>query len=459
MTDEQRADSMGYEGAPWARTPNLDRVALAGTRFSAAYTPSPVCVPARACMLTGRAGSTIGVLNNHHWLNLDDPRFLTWRFAAAGYQVASLGKQHYGCPRRAFDWEGGVVLGERVGYFKYLVPVDEAEAGIVRYDGKSPWLFAGRYPGDVDDTPEMHNVEAALDWVRRRDPSRPYLLRVSFNAPHTPVVTPAPFDTLIDPEAIDLPIDNPEAMEATSRTHREYLMDYAGTQRLTEAQIRRARQCYYGHVAFVDHAFGALLDALEEMGELENTVIAYVSDHGTHLGDYGFFQKQSFWEVSARVPFFLAGPGIRQAADAVSTPVNVGSLLPTLMDLAGIEVPEDVQYPSLAPALRNGMGIDPQPVFSEIDFGIWHYRLGDRCVMIRDGRWKLTLYRDPREPYRFAASEDRVLYDLETDAQERHNLASDPAYAQVMDDLVHKIDEWDRARAVTPPSLIAGYQH
>ena len=96
MTDEQRADSMGYEGASWARTPNLDRVALAGTRFAAAYTPSPVCVPARACMLTGRAGSTIGVLNNHHWLNLADPRFLTWRFAAAGYQVASLGKQHYG---------------------------------------------------------------------------------------------------------------------------------------------------------------------------------------------------------------------------------------------------------------------------------------------------------------------------------------------------------------------------
>jgi len=301
--------------------------------------------------------------------------------------------------------------------------------------------------------------QAALDWVRRRDPSRPYLLRVSFNAPHTPVVTPAPYDTMIDPETIDLPIDTPDTMEVTSRTHRDYLVDYAGTQRLTDAQIRRARQCYYGQVAFVDHAFGRLLDTLQEMGELENTVIAYVSDHGAHLGDYGFFQKQSFWEAAVRVPFFLAGPGIHQAADPVSTPVNVGSLLPTLMDLAGIAVPEDVQYPSLAPALRNGTAIEPQPVFSEIDFGIWHYRLGDRCVMIRDGRWKLSLFRDPREPYRFAASEDRVLYDLETDPQERHNLASDLAYAQVIDELVFKIDEWDRARPVTPPSLIAGYQH
>ena len=89
MTDEQRADSMGYEGAPWANTPNLDRAALSGVRFSAAYVPSPVCVPTRVCLLTGRAASSIGVMNNHYRLNGGYARFLTWRFAAAGYQVAS----------------------------------------------------------------------------------------------------------------------------------------------------------------------------------------------------------------------------------------------------------------------------------------------------------------------------------------------------------------------------------
>ena len=215
MTDEQRADSMGYEGTPWARTPNLDRVARAGTRFSAAYTPSPVCVPARACMLTGRAGSSIGVLSNHHWLNLDDPRFLTWQLAAAGYQVASFGKQHYNCFWRAFDTEAPLAPDERVHYYHYQVAVDAREAGVVRYDGgRWPWLFAGRYPGTVDDTPEAQAVRGALDWLRAapgkggdRDRSRPFFLRVSFRAPHTPVVTPAPFDTMIDPEAIDLPLD------------------------------------------------------------------------------------------------------------------------------------------------------------------------------------------------------------------------------------------------------------
>ena len=136
MTDEQRADSMGYEGAPQAVTPHLDRVAAEGVRFRNAYTPSPVCVSARACLLTGKAGSSIGMMNNHHRLDVDDPRFLTWRFGAAGYQVASFGKHHYHCDRRAFDYEGGRTLGDRVHYFHYEEPVDPEGAGVVRQAGR-----------------------------------------------------------------------------------------------------------------------------------------------------------------------------------------------------------------------------------------------------------------------------------------------------------------------------------
>ena len=457
MTDEQRADSLGYAGTPWARTPNLDRVAQSGVRFMNAYTPSPVCIPARACVLTGQAGSSIGVMNNHHGLAQDDPRFLTWLFAANGYQVASFGKQHYACRRQAFDLEGGQVVGDRVGYTEYRVPVDLVDAGVVRYDlGRTKWLFAGRFPGSVQETPEMYNVNQALDWVRRRDPSRPYLLRVSFNAPHTPVVAPAPFDRQIDPDAIDLPVDRPGPIEFASAIHRDYLYDYAGAHRLTQGQIRRARQCYYGQVAFVDHAFGRLLDELREMGELDNTIIAYVSDHGCHLGDHGFFQKQSFWNVSARVPFFFAGLGVH--SEAVSTPVSSGSLLPTLVEMVGLDVPPFAQYPSLAPTLGGTASVAPGPVFSEIDYGLWFYRPGERCIMIRDGRWKLSLYRDPLNPERFAGAEDPMLYDLDTDPGERQNLASDPAYGGAMAELVAKIDAWDRWRVIMPVSPSAGWK-
>ncbi len=459
MTDEQRADSMGYEGHPWAHTPNLDRVARAGVRFASAYTPSPVCVSARACMLTGRAGSSIGMLNNHHILDPDDPGFLTWRFAAAGYQVASFGKHHYQCARRAFDVEAGSGLGERVHPFSYRVPVDAEDAGVVRYKGPFPWLFAGRFPGEVADTPEMRNVDLALDWVRRRDPRRSFFLRLSFLAPHTPVVTPAPFDNLVDPDCIDLPIDRPEAGQFATATHREHLGDIAGTQRMTDEEIRRARQCYYGYVACVDNVFGQLLDELRNMGEVDNTIIVYVSDHGTHLGDHGFFQKQSFWEASVRVPMFFSGPGIQKREEAVTSPVNAGSLLPTLLDLVGLpavvglDVPEVVEFPSLASTLRGDAVDEPSPVFSEIDFGVWCYRDGDRYVMIRDGDWKLALYRDPGGRGQRAGAEDRMLFNLADDPGECCNLAADPACASVVTALVDKIDTWDHSRQLKAPTV------
>ena len=453
MTDEQRGDSLGAGGAPWACTPHLDQLAHGGTRFAAAYTPSPVCVPARACMLTARAASSLGVLNNHHLLALDDPGFLTEAFAAAGYQTASFGKKHYQCPTRAaFDTEGGRTLGKTVQYAQYNVPVDFDAAGVVRYEGDVVWnwLFAGRYPGTIDDTPEMHNVRDAVAWARQRDASRPYVLRVSLNAPHTPVVTPAPFDTLVDPDAIDLAMDFADDLEGLPSPVREHLVEQAGSHRLTPAQIRRTRQCYYGYVAATDHAFGALLDGLRGLGALENTIVAFVSDHGAHLGDHGFYQKQSFYEESARVPFFFCGPGVAEGR-VVETPVNVGSILPTLLALAGLPAPDGAHYPSLAPAARGEREPAREPVFSEIDYGVWSYRDGDRCVMVLDRDWKLALFRDPRDAARFPPEDGLMLHHLAEDPGERRNLAGDPACAPVVTDLLAKIDAWDRSRDIRQP--------
>jgi choline-sulfatase len=453
MTDEQRADSLSYSGTPWARTPHLDRLAQSGTRFTAAYTPSPVCVSARASILTGRYCSSIGIFSNHHVFNQEDPQFLTKVFSENGYQVASFGKHHYNCGQRAFDLEHNYVLGDRVHYFDYKVPVDEEEAGVVRYTGgKSPWLFAGRFPGTVDDTPEMHTVHQALGWMKARDTTPPFFLRVSLNAPHTPVVTPAPFDTMIDPGSIQLPIDWSQDMVFVSKTHKDYLCDYAGTHRLTETQIRRARQCYYGYVACTDHILGRLLDVLEEMGVMENTIIVFVSDHGTHLGERGFFQKQSYWDASSRVPFFFSGTGIEK--QIVDTPVSTGSLLPTLIELAGLPIPKRAQFPSLHTTVRNSELPEERPIFSEIDYGIWNYRNGDRYVMVRDGKYKLMLYHDPGDPGKFSAYDDRVLFDLARDPREETNLASQPVYAPLIDSLIAQIGGWDRNRPIIKPTVI-----
>ena len=453
ISDEQRLDSMGYTGTPWARSPNLDRLACTGTRFDAAYTPSPVCVPARACLLCARPSSSIGVYSLHHELSLDNPGFLTWTFARSGYQTASFGKSHYHCNRNAFDTEGGSTLGDKVGYFAYNVDVDERATGTVVYKGGTvPWMFAGRFPGTIEETPEMNNVRQACAWLDARDPERPFFLRASLNAPHSPVCPPAPFDTMIDENAIDIPMDFPDTIAWRSNTEREHLHEFAGTHRLTTAQIRRARQAYYGHCAFADHVFGALLDRMRDSGDLNNTIIVFMADHGTHLGDHGFFQKQSFYEPSVTVPLFFWGPGVPEGA-VIHTPVNTGSSLPTLLDLVGVDLPSVAEYPSLGPYLQ-GKSPEETPVFSEIDYGMYHYRLGHRCVMVRYGKYKLNLFREPRDKQRFSnQEEDRCLFDLESDPGERTNLAEDPAYTDVVAGLIREIDIWDNSRTLREPTL------
>jgi arylsulfatase A-like enzyme len=450
MTDEQRTDSIGACCSPWARTPNLDRLAEKGTLFTDAYTPSPVCVPARAALLTGRACSPLGLYNNHQPLPDPSAVFLTDRFRDAGYQTASFGKHHYNSARPAFETQVQCVLGDRVGYTEFPEDLDAREHGVVQYPGSKryrgfKWLLGGRYPGSVDDLPEARVVGESLDWLSRRDRSRPFFLRLSFNAPHTPVVPPAPWDTLIDPTDVHLPVDDLDSMAGAPGPVGEYLIERSGAHRLTREDIARARQCYYGLVACADALFGRVLEAMRIAGELDNTIIAFVSDHGAHLADHGFFQKCSFFDAAARVPFILKLPG-QTRGRVVRTPVSTGTLLPTLLDLAGLDVPRGTDYRSLAPCLSAGGEPDPEPVVSEIDHGLHGYRTGERYAMVRIGRWKLWVYRDPGATG--PVDPDGLgLYDLESDPGERVNRAADPACLPVIDDLCGQLDGWDAERA------------
>lgn len=448
MTDEQRCDSLGCYGSPWAQTPNLDRLAARSVRFDSAYSPSPVCVAARASLLIGHAPCRTGVLNNHQALRDDDARFLTHDFARAGYQTASFGKHHYNNARPAFETQAGYCLGGRVGYTEFKVDVDATRDRVVHYpadaeNGAYPWILAGRFPGEVDQTPEAHNVRDAMAWIDQRDTDRPWLLRVSLNAPHTPVAPPAPFDMLIDADAVDLPIDSAKTLDGLGDAVREYLISRAGSHRLAVEQIKRARQAYYGSAAFVDHVLGNLLDQLADRGLLDDTIIAFMSDHGTHLADHGFFQKQSFFEVSARVPWLLALPG--QGERVISTPVSTGSLLPTLLDLAGVSLAQPVSYPSLAACVMTDQEPIGDPIVSEIDYGLHGYRTGERYVMVRRDRWKLIAFRQPGEQGGLAADADAMLFDLQADPGEKHNLINENQHASTIEELLNDLARRDAA--------------
>jgi choline-sulfatase len=425
MTDEQRTDSLGCYGSPWARTPALDRLAAEGVRFDVAVTPSPVCAPARSALLTGRAPSTLGFWHNGGPIERPTPP-LTKLFEHAGYRTASFGKHHYmAADEPPFQTQVDLVLSDEVGYFAYADRWDEDDFDVVKYPPSPyPWILAGRFPAESSLTAEARLVDAAKTWLDGHPSDRPFLLRLSFNGPHTPVVPPAPFDTCIDPAKIEL---SPDATELPGGAP-PWLHELAAVEsasRLTEDELRRARQAYYGEVAYLDHLIGDFLGWMEACGLLENLVIVFCSDHGTHVGDHGLVQKQTFFDPVVNVPYFFWGPGIIRPCEPLRTPVELRTLLPTLLDLVGLDAPGT----SLATVVRDGASPAPDPVFSELTLGSFDIRPQDRLVMVREGSWKLSLCLDP-EPAQL------WLVDLDSDPDERLDRASDSSVSDVRDRLL-----------------------
>lgn len=418
MTDEQRCDSLGCYGSRWAHSPNVDALAAEGAVFETAVTPAPVCVPARTSVLAGKYPCQTGVWHNH----LDRRRAvpnLMGRFREAGYQTATFGKQHYAGAGTAFAAETGPCLSEHVGYFNYAERHNEALFDVVKYPGNIyNWIFGGRFPAPPEETAEAIVVKNAMAWLDTRPSGNPFFLRLSFNGPHTPVSPPAPFDSIVDPDIV-LP-GGTELPEASPGWLAKELRKCADASVLSPEQRRKMRQYYFGEVGFLDTLFGRLLDWMRKRGLLENTIVAYLSDHGTHLGDYGLVQKQTFYDPVVNVPFIFWYPSQIAGATRFHAPVETRSLLPTLADLAGLEPIPDGVSPSLASCLRTGREPEPRPVFSEFSLNSFapHIKHHGRLVMVRQGNWKLSACVDPE-------INDVALYNLQSDPHELANCAAE----------------------------------
>jgi arylsulfatase A-like enzyme len=449
MTDEQRPDSMGIYGKPWAYSPRLDDLARQGVFFSHAYTPAPVCVACRCSLLTGQAASTNRVLHNQARLS-PDAQYLTQRFADAGYRTASFGKSHY-FPRPghlAFQTEGGMITEKIVEPESYNPRFRHEDFDVLQYaplpthKEQRRWILAGKFPVEENQSAEARNTELAIDWLNRHDSAKPFFLRLSFNAPHTPAVAPEKYLPLIEPARIQLPIPSESQLSHQPDRERLCLRPFQGVQRLSETEIKKARHYYYARCAFADAMMGRLIDHLKTKGLLENTIVAFVSDHGSHLGDQGLLQKQTFYEEVGTVPYFFFAPNLIREPRRVDTPVTILGLLPTLLDLAGLPH-SGVQAQSLAPLLRESRPVGDLPVFSEIAFGYQGYRDADRQVMVRHGDWKLTIFPDGGNP-------DPALYNLRDDPQEMDNLARRHGEKSRVAQLRAEIARWDRIRNWSP---------
>lgn len=436
MADQFTGTLFADGPAPFLHAPNLARLAERSARFASCYTPSPLCVPARAAFMTGQLPSRSGVYDNAAELPASAPTFAHY-LRRAGYYTALSGKMHFVGPDQLHGFEQRLTTD--------IYPADFGWTPDYRKPGERiDWWYhnLGSVTGagvaettnqlEFDDEVAFHAEAEILRLARRTDP-RPWCLTVSFTHPHDPYVARRRhFDlyedcAALEPEAPALPFESQDP-------HSQRLLlslDHTRFE-IRDHHVRDARRAYFANVSYVDEQIGRLLDALERCDLAANTVILFCADHGDMLGERGLWFKMSFYEGSSRVPLMIAGPDIAPAR--IDTPVSLLDAAPTLAAIAGVDTSGFTAWTdgvSLLPALQGGER--DAPVLMEYAAEGSYAPL----VSIREGRYK----------FNFCELDPAQLFDLESDPGENRNLAGDPAHAALVEAFVDKVRaRWDMAR-------------
>lgn len=412
MTDQQRGDALSIEGHPVLRTPNMDAIGARGVRFTRAYTTCPTCIAARRSLLSGQFPRTHGMVGYRDGVEWDAPPTLPGVLRDAGYQTVLVGRSMHQHPiEKRYGYEQ--IVTHSLDYRQWVrsqAPVPEDfffAAGAMHNDWTArPWPF--------DERLHINNwtTDEALKFLHRRDPSCPFFLTVSYHSPHPPLTPPAFYferylrtgvpEPLIGDWA--QPPDNPSVLGVTGQRCR-----------LEGEALLCARAAYYGLINHVDDQVNRLLNPITGIDRMTdgNVIVLHTSDHGEMLGDHYRWHKAMPYEPSARIPLLVRAParfGI-EPGGACDRPVCLEDVMPTLLELAGVDAPETVEGRSLVPLMRG-------------EANEWRGRLhiehSPHHQTLTDGREKFIWHvADGREQF----------FDLRNDPDELHDLIDDPSLA------------------------------
>lgn len=440
MTDQHRVDTLGAYGNQLAATPVLDELARTGTRFDRWYTPTAICTPARASLLTGQAPFRHKVLANHERNvgYIEDLPSGTFTFPEAlrdrGYNCGLVGKWHAGTERTAaeFGFDGPELPGwhnpvENEDYLAYL-----AERGLPLYaisdrirgvlpNGGPGNLLAARLHQPVEATFEHYLATRTIELLERyaadaASTGTPFFLQLNFFGPHLPYIIPDEYFDLFDPADVELPASIAETFAGKPTVQRNYSAHWTFDTMPLEVS-RKLIAVYWGYVALIDFEIGRVMEALERLGLVDDTAVFFTCDHGEFTGAHRLHDKgPAMYEDIYRIPGIVRMPGA-PGGQVRTEFVSLLDCTATILEIAGIDPAPAVDSRSLAPLVRGEQPDWPEDIVCE--FHGHHFPYPQR--MLREERFKLVVNPD-------SVNE---LYDLESDPHELLNVVDVPEYAEV----------------------------
>lgn len=414
--DQHRYSALGSSGNPVVQTPNLDRLAGQGMVLDQAFSSCPICSPFRGQILTGRYAHQNGVVDNEYMMRADQAT-LAQVLKSAGYRTGFVGKWHLGYgpyteeKRYGFDY----VAANNCNHNYYQVEYFENETGPIKIDGWVP----------------KEETSLAIQFMeehQKQEPGSPFFLMLGWGPPHWPYDRyPQEYDTY-NPDEVDIPPDVPAQMETFARNE---IADY------------------YGNITALDAQMGRILDTLDRLGIAEDTIILFTSDHGDHLSSHGYGKPMDTWmhhtmraskatpyEESIHIPFIARFPGRIPAgkrSDALFSSVDV---MPTLLNLCGIQAPEGIQGSDLSHVLLTKEGPMADSVYLQILGPGWPHR-GKWVGFwrgVRTERWTYARWIDDESgPF---------LFDCRDDRYQMNNLADEPKYNEIQRQLEDRLQRW-----------------
>ncbi len=441
MSDQHAPSFLGRSGHAAVRTPNLDRLAERGVTFSQAYCNYPMCTPTRASFMTGLQTP------QHRLWELGDPLgtdLPSWAHALrrSGYRTSIAGRMHFVGPDQMHGFETRVHPGlcrqdHLYPYGDWDVPPNDQHLMVDCVTSAGPTDEPTR--AQLYDTSVITAAEQHLEMLTQARDGAPWAMAVGTYLPHIPYAIERRWFDLYRGEDIPMPVRPPAGSDwerhipPLFRDSRRWLgLTSDGA---SEQQVRTARRAYCGMVTCLDDLIGRLLAKLEETGQADNTWVVYLSDHGDNMGEHGMWSKLNFFEESVRIPLIIAPPGCRQAGRTCAAPVSQIDWLPTVLDLTGDNTwSEPLPGRSLRPLIENPEDAGADRIVRS-DYACEGTRVPLR--MVRQGRWKAC----------FGHALPPVLFDLQRDPNEWHDLGQEPAQAGRIAELerLARADGWDSA--------------